>query len=112
MVTKEEINNKINDKLYDELADYLKALAHPTRLRILKALINGEMCVKSLWEELGLQQSNVSQHLTTLKSRGIISSRREGAKICYSVVDPRAREVLQILLEAEAKTESPPSEEN
>ena len=106
MTAKEEIN----DRLYDELADYLKALAHPTRLRILKALINGEMCVKSLWEELGLQQSNVSQHLTTLKSRGIISSRREGAKICCSVVDPRAKEVLQILLEAQAI--SSPSEED
>ncbi|RLD96357.1 MAG: transcriptional regulator [Aquificota bacterium] len=106
MVVKDEKREQINERLYSDLADYLKALAHPTRLRILKALLNGEMCVKSLWEELGLQQSNVSQHLTTLKSRGIISSRREGAKICYSVVDPRAKEVLQILLE------SPPSEED
>ena len=106
MVVKDEKREQINERLYSDLADYLKALAHPTRLRILKALLNGEMCVKSLWEELDLQQSNVSQHLTTLKSRGIISSRREGAKICYSVVDPRAKEVLQILLE------SPPSEED
>ncbi|HDD53058.1 MAG TPA: ArsR family transcriptional regulator [Thermosulfidibacter takaii] len=106
MVVKDEKREQINERLYSDLADYLKALAHPTRLRILKALLNGEMCVKSLWEELDLQQSNVSQHLTTLKSRGIISSRREGAKICYSLVDPRAKEVLQILLE------SPPSEED
>jgi len=105
-VVKDEKREQINERLYSDLADYLKALAHPTRLRILKALLNGEMCVKSMWEELDLQQSNVSQHLTTLKSRGIISSRREGAKICYSVVDPRAKEVLQILLE------SPPSEED
>jgi len=106
MTVKDEKREQINERLYSDLADYLKALAHPTRLRILKALLNGEMCVKSMWEELDLQQSNVSQHLTTLKSRGIISSRREGAKICYSVVDPRAKEVLQILLE------SPPSEED
>ena len=106
MVVKDEKREQINERLYSDLADYLKALAHPTRLRILKALLNGEMCVKSMWEELDLQQSNVSQHLTTLKSRGIISSRREGAKICYSLVDPRAKEVLQILLE------SPPSEED
>ncbi len=106
MMVKEDKREEISEELYNELADYLKALAHPTRIRILKALLNGEMCVKSLWEELGLQQSNVSQHLTTLKSRGIITSRREGAKICYSVADPKAREVLQILLK------SPPPEED
>ncbi len=106
MVAKEEKKEQISEKMYSDLADYLKALAHPTRLRILRALLNGEMCVKSLWEELGLQQSNVSQHLTTLRSRGIITSRREGAKICYSVVDPKAKEVLQVLLE------SPPSEKD
>ena len=83
---------------YNELANYLKALANPTRMKILLSLMDGEMCVKSLWEALGLQQSNVSQHLATLKSRGIITSRKEGAKTCYSVADPRVKEMLCILL--------------
>lgn len=91
--------------MFDKSADYLKALAHPTRLKILKALMDGEMCVKSLWKELGLQQSNVSQHLNTLRSRGIIHSKRQGAKICYSVVDPKVKEILQIIF-----SKSPPSE--
>lgn len=83
---------------YDELANYLKALANPTRMRILVSLMDGEMCVKSLWEALGLQQSNVSQHLATLRSRGVISCRKDGAKTCYSVSDPKVRAILHILL--------------
>ncbi len=97
---------------YRELADYLKALAHPTRLKILKALLDGEMCVKSLWEELGLQQSNVSQHLTTLRSRGIIASRREGSKICYSVTDPKAQKVLRTIMASSLPEEDGPQEKN
>ena len=90
---------------YENLAEYLKALAHPTRLKILKALLDGEMCVKSIGEELGLQQSNISQHLSTLRSRGIIASRREGSKICYSVIDPKARKVLLTILDSSSEEE-------
>lgn len=97
---------------YRELADYLKALAHPTRLKILKALLDGEMCVKSLWEELKLQQSNVSQHLTTLRSRGIIASRREGSKVCYSIIDPKARKVLRTILDSSFPEEEGTQKEN
>ncbi len=88
----------MRDDQYRDLADFLKALAHPTRLKILGALLEGEMCVRSLWEELNLQQSNISQHLATLRARGIISFRREGAKVCYSVIDPKTKEVMRTLM--------------
>jgi len=97
---------------YRDLADYLKALAHPTRLKILKALLDGEMCVKPLWEELDLQQSNVSQHLTILRSQNIIASRREGSKICYSVIDPKTRKVLRTILASSFLEEEGSQEEN
>ncbi len=87
----------------EEASEYLKALAHPTRLKIVRALMSGELCVKSLWETLGLPQANVSQHLTVLKSRNIISSRRDGPKICYSLADRRVLRMLTLLFEREGE---------
>ncbi len=85
----------------EEASEYLKALAHPTRLKIVRALMEGELCVKSLWETLGLPQANVSQHLMVLKSQNIISSRRDGPKICYSLADKRALKILPLLFSSE-----------
>ncbi len=88
------------EQFFREAADYLKALAHPTRLRILDFLMKQkETCVKSLWEELNLQQSNVSQHLALLKQRGIIDSRKEGVKTCYWIVDSDAILIYRMLKE-------------
>ncbi len=90
----------MQEKDFEEMAEYLKALAHPTRLRIIDYLMKEkEMCVKLLWKELGLQQSNVSQHLSLLKSKGIITARRDGVMTCYSVVDPKAIDIVKILSE-------------
>ncbi len=82
---------EVEERIYEEMAEYIKALAHPTRLKILEYLMKEKMtCVKFLWEELGLQQSNVSQHLAILKQRGIIDSRKEGVKTCYWIKDENA----------------------
>ncbi len=90
----------MEERFFEEAADYLKALAHPTRLRILDFLMRQkETCVKSLWEELGLQQSNVSQHLALMKQRGIIDSRKEGVKTCYWIADPLAEKIFKMLKE-------------
>ena len=91
------------DDCCEEASEYLKALAHPTRLKIVKALMGGELCVKSLWETLGLPQANVSQHLMVLKNQNIITSRREGPKICYSLSDKRALQILPIIFSDEEK---------
>ncbi|BAT72520.1 ArsR family transcriptional regulator [Thermosulfidibacter takaii ABI70S6] len=89
-----------NSRFFEEAAEYLKALAHPTRLRILEFLLREkETCVKSLWEELGLQQSNVSQHLAMMKQRGIIDSRKDGVKTCYWIADSLAPKIYQMLKE-------------
>ncbi|NOZ77083.1 MAG: winged helix-turn-helix transcriptional regulator, partial [Euryarchaeota archaeon] len=59
-------------------ADLIKALAHPTRLKIIEFLKGGERCVCEITPFLGLEQSNVSQHLAVMRERGILSSRKEG----------------------------------
>ncbi len=78
-------------------AEYLKALAHPTRIKILELLDQEGRCVSNIGEKLDLKQSNISQHLGILRSRGILSLRREGGHSIYCIKDPRALRILSLL---------------
>ncbi|MGD2250265.1 MAG: metalloregulator ArsR/SmtB family transcription factor [Candidatus Methanofastidiosia archaeon] len=75
----------------------LKALADETRLQILEFLKDGEKCVCEIVPYIGTSQSNVSQHLKILKNANIVTDRREGRSIYYSVVDERIFECLLLL---------------
>ena len=70
---------------YEARARIAKALAHPSRLLMLDALADGEMCVCELTELVGADQSTVSKHLAVLKQAGIVSDRKEGVMIFYRV---------------------------
>ncbi len=73
--------------IYQMQADYLKALAHPTRLRILELLKDeDELCVCHIIDDLELDQSNISQHLRVLKKAGIVTSNKVGLKVYYKPV--------------------------
>jgi ArsR family transcriptional regulator len=78
-------------------AEYLKALAHPTRIRILELLDEEGRCVTNIGEKLDLKQSNISQHLGILRSRGILSLRREGGHSIYCIKDMRALKILKLI---------------
>ncbi|CQR70870.1 putative HTH-type transcriptional regulator [Sporomusa ovata DSM 2662] len=75
-------------------ADFFKTLAHPVRLRILQSLEQGERCVCEIIEELDIEQSNLSQHLSNLKKQGIIDSRKDGQKVIYRIVYPSVLEIV------------------
>ena len=75
-------------------ADFLKALAHPVRLKILEHLRTREASVGELVRKLEVEQSSLSKHLGILKQVGILQSRREKVTIYYSVRD---REVFSVL---------------
>ncbi|MCT4606592.1 MAG: metalloregulator ArsR/SmtB family transcription factor [Marinisporobacter sp.] len=80
---------------YELSASMLKALAHKTRIQILERLKSEEeLCVCHIYEELELEQSNVSQHLKVLKDKGILTSRKDGLKVMYRV---RYKEIYRIL---------------
>jgi ArsR family transcriptional regulator len=68
---------------YEARANVAKALAHPSRLLILEALQEGEMCVCELTDLVGSDQSTVSKHLSVLKQTGIVDTRKEGSMIFY-----------------------------
>ena len=70
---------------YEARARIAKALSHPTRLLMLDAMADGEMCVCDLTELVGADQSTVSKHLAVLKQAGIVADRKEGTMTFYSL---------------------------
>jgi ArsR family transcriptional regulator len=81
----------------DRVAEMLKALAHPLRLRILAILNEGDRNVNSLAERLGVSQSSVSQHLRTLRMQGLLVGSREGSNVRYALARPRLKELVKYL---------------
>ena len=76
-----------------ESAELFKAFADETRLKIIRSLLQREKCVSGLMAELSLNQPQASHHLKILKTAGLLLSRREGQKVCYSL-HPKIRENL------------------
>ena len=74
------------DALYD-LAELFKVFGDSTRVRILFALYESEMCVCDLTDTLGMTQSAVSHQLQILRSNKLVKSRREGKQVYYSLAD-------------------------
>ncbi len=75
-------------------ADFLKALAHENRLMILCNLAEGEKSVSELEHALDLRQPTVSQQLARLRMDGLVSARRDGKTIYYSVASAEARAIV------------------
>lgn len=75
-------------------AEIFQALGHPTRLAILEALQDGELTVGAILSRLGMGQGNVSQHLAILRSRRLVSTRKDGNRVFYSLRDPILGRVL------------------
>ena len=81
-----------------KIADMLKILANENRLRILCALMEGQMTVGTLSEFVkDITQSALSQHLTLLKAAGIVSSEKKGQNVTYSIADKRVEELIETL---------------
>ena len=79
-------------------AEILKALAHPIRLCIVHRLINCKGCnVSNIQNCLGVPQSTISQHVATLRHLGIIAGERDGLKIIYKVINPKAQAIIDVL---------------
>lgn len=69
----------------ERAAEVFSLLSAPSRLRILGALCEGELCVGDLVQATGLPQPTVSQHLSLLFRAGLLTRRREGAQVHYRV---------------------------
>jgi DNA-binding transcriptional ArsR family regulator len=75
----------------------LKALANPDRLLLLCQLTQGPMCVSDLEATVGIQQPTLSQQLGVLRDEALVTTRREGKQIYYSIASNEAMAVMQVL---------------
>jgi len=86
-------------EVIDTVAELFRVMAHPSRVRILGLLHERERDVSQLTVELGLSPANVSQHLALLRSHHLVSGRRHGTHMRYSLRDPRMAEVINRVLD-------------
>jgi len=77
-------------------ATFFRALAHPTRIRILEILNRGGRTVYELQEALALDQPIVSQQLAVLRTHGIVTAEKEGLAVRYTLRDPLITELLDV----------------
>ena len=94
-------------QLHELHARVCKAIADPKRLLIINELRDKELSVSDLCESLSLSQSNVSQHLAILRERGVVTTRREGTTIFYTLRSQKVVQAVDLLREfmAESLTE-------
>lgn len=88
----DELEKQVNESMPPEeemqdLADFFKVFGDATRLKILYALLNSEMCVLDIAKLLGMTQSAISHQLRVLKQMDLVKNRREGKIIFYSLAD-------------------------
>ena len=88
----------MQDKLRRFKAGCFQALAHPTRIAVVELLCaEGEVPVSRILEQLGIEQANASQHLAVLRSRQIVTGRKNGNQVFYSLRDPILGKVLELM---------------
>jgi len=86
-------------ELYKIHAELCKVFSNPTRLEILNLLRDKEMSVTGLIEKTKLSQANISQHLSIMKSKGIVISDRKGKNIYYRLTNPKIIKAFDIIRE-------------
>lgn len=102
-----EFNVDIMELAADQASDLLKALSNRHRLLIICQLVDGERSVGELAASLGLRDSTVSQHLALLRKDSLVTARRDGQTVYYSIASEPAREVLKTLYQVYCATPPP-----
>ena len=82
------------DELLQDLGDLFKVFGDTTRIKIMYALYEGEMCVCAISELLNMTQSAISHQLKTLKDANLVSARRDGKEIYYSLSDEHVKSII------------------
>jgi DNA-binding transcriptional ArsR family regulator len=77
------------EQIYELQADFCKIFPNAKRLEIINALKDKEMSASELIEKIGLSKANLSQHMSVLKLKGVILTRREGVNIYYRIANPK-----------------------
>jgi len=84
----------MEERVLELKAEILKALAQPTRLKILELLRNGEKCICEIIPAINGEQSNISRHISLLQKSHLVTTRKEGVKVMVKVGDQKVFEIL------------------
>jgi DNA-binding transcriptional ArsR family regulator len=84
-------------RIYERQAEICKAFAHPVRLMILDLIAKREMPSADLQESLGITKANLSQHLTVLRTAGVVIVRREGKHVFCSLAMPEVKQACELV---------------
>ena len=87
----------IPDEFLDLMAEKFRMLADPTRLAILRSLLEGERNVSQVIDETGRNQANVSKHLKMLAEAGLVARRKEGLQVFYKLADPLVERLCKLV---------------
>ncbi len=91
-------NDELNAEAVQQAAVMLRCIGHPIRLQIIELLDrDGEQNVTAIHEALGIEQAVASQHLSLMRDKGILNSRREGVNVYYSISDARVTRVIECI---------------
>ena len=80
--------------LYQAKAEFFRTLGHPARIRILELLSERDHAVHELLEHIDIEASNLSQQLAVLRRTGLVTQRRTGHEVVYSISVPEVRDLL------------------
>ena len=84
----------MEEKVLELKAEILKALAQPTRMKILECLRDGEKCICEIVPAIKGEQSNISRHISLMQKTHLVSTRKEGVRVMVKVNDPKVFEIL------------------
>jgi len=87
------------EKIFELHADVCKVFSNSKRLEILNTLRDRELTASELIEKIGLSKANLSQHMSILKSKGVVVSRREGVNIYYRISSPKIIQACDLMRE-------------
>lgn len=95
-ITEVVMSKMPNDIFLQELADFFKVFGDYTRVKILWALDQSELCVCDIGMVVGMSKSAVSHQLSTLKKANLVKFRRDGKNIYYSLKDDHVRQLIEV----------------
>jgi DNA-binding transcriptional ArsR family regulator len=82
--------------LYQVKAEFFKTLGHPARIRVLELLSEREHSVAEMLPDVGIEAANLSQQLAVLRRAGLVTTRKEGSNVFYSLTSPHVAELLAV----------------
>ena len=86
----------VSTPLYQLKAEFFKTLGHPARIRVLELLSEREHAVSEMLPEVGIEAANLSQHLAVLRRAGLVTTRKDGSSVIYSLTSPEVAELLRV----------------